>query len=333
VSGSLLLPSGPALERPAPASERSVELEPSLTAAQVEQFRLQGFLVIPELCERTEQHEIRRLLLALFERRAGREEGQQFDMLSLDRDSQAPVQPQIVKPGLYAPALLQTRYFRRIETLARQLLGRETAFSFDHSILKPAGSAAATPWHQDEAHHPDPNFHHEQISFWMPLQDVSLDNGCMSYVPGSNLGALLPHHSLGNDPRVHAIECSTDHFDESLAQPQPVAAGACILHAGRTLHSARPNRSDADRLVYVLAFRGPLLPRREPLLFPWLAAKQTASLERSRRWRRHGGYLVLTVRRLRQVLLSDLRRLPQQFRKLLHLARAGLRWLAKARLR
>lgn len=311
----------------APALARSIALEPALTAAQVELFRQQGFLVVPEACERAEQLEIRSQLLALFESRVGREEGNQFDMLGLDRGQQPPVQPQIVKPGLYAPALLQTRYFRRVEAMAQQLLGRQTAFSFDHSILKPAGSATATPWHQDEAHHPDPNFHHEQISFWMPLQDVTLHNGCMSYVPGSNLGALLPHRSFGDDPRVHAIECPGEHFDQALAQPQPVAAGTCILHAGRTLHSALPNRSDGGRLAYVLAFRGPLLPRREPLLFPWLAGKRTASLERSRYWRRHGGYLVLLVRRLRQALLSDPRRLPQQLRKLLHLARASLRRL------
>ena len=93
---------------------------------------------------------------------------------------------------------------------------------------------------------------------------VTLHNGCMSYVPGSNLGALLPHRSFGDDPRVHAIECPGEHFDQALAQPQPVAAGTCILHAGRTLHSALPNRSDGGRLAYVLAFRGPLLPRREP---------------------------------------------------------------------
>lgn len=294
-----------------------------LSAAQTHRFQQEGFLVLPALSDEVEVNLIRSLLMALFDRQTGREEGNQFDMLSLDDGRHGALQPQLIKPGLYAPALLQTRYFLRVEALARQLLGRETTLSFDHSILKPAGSLVATPWHQDEAHHEDAYFHHEQISFWMPLQDVSEHNGCMSYVPGSNLGPLLPHGSLNGDPCIHALECSTEHFDVAAALPQPVSAGSCILHSGRTLHSALPNRSNADRLVYVLVFRGPLIPRRERVLYPWLQAKRTASLLRGRRWRRHGGHLVLIARRLRQLLRSDLRTLPVKVRKLLHLTRAS----------
>jgi len=58
------------------------------------------------------------MLQGLFECRAGHDEGQQFDMLGLDRDGQAPIQPQILKPGLYAPALLQTQYLLAQSPLA-----------------------------------------------------------------------------------------------------------------------------------------------------------------------------------------------------------------------
>lgn len=328
MSGSLLLPH--AVAAPAVLATRPAEAAAPLGESQCESFRQRGFLVLPALCEADEQQDIRELLLRLFDAQTGREEGNHLDMLGLDLGQQPALQPQLVKPGLYAPALLQTRYFRRVEALARQLLGPGAEFSFDHSILKPAGSAAATPWHQDEAHHLDPHFHHEQISFWMPLQDVTLDNGCMRYVPGSNRGALLPHRSFGDDPRIHAIECLARYFDETAAEPQPVSAGSCILHSGRTLHSALPNHSGAGRLAYVLAFRGPLLPRPEALLFPWQAAKQTASLERSRRWRRQGGYRVLLRRRLNNLLHSDLRSLPIRLRKLVHLGRAWLRRVRSA---
>lgn len=151
----------------------------------------------------------------------------------------------------------------------------------------------------------------------MPLQDVGEVNGCMQYVPGSNRGPLLAHRSINDDPRIQAIECPVELFDASTAQPQPMPAGWCVLHDGRTLHSALPNHSSTDRLAYVLAFRGPLTARSEPLRFAWLDAKRTASIERSQRWRRRGGLLVLLARRLRQLLLSDLRTVPVKLRKLL----------------
>lgn len=296
-----------------------------LSTIEVQRFHDEGFLVVPELCDAAELHEIRSILRGLFAQRAGRVEGNQFDMLSLDREGGDAIQPQIIKPNLYAPALLHTAHFHRVRAIARQLLGPGAQFSFDHSILKPAGKVAATPWHQDEAHNRDPNFHHDQISFWMPLQDVSEENGCMRYVAGSNHGPLLPHRSLNDDPRVHMIECPTRYFDESAAVAKPVPAGWCILHGVRTLHSALPNRSAADRLVYVLAFRGPPIPRSAPGHFSWLETKRTAGIERAMHWRRQGGFWVLFGRRLRQILRSDIRALPLMLTKLAHLSRVRLK--------
>ena len=304
-----------ALSRGMPA-----DLRPALTADEVGIFREDGFLVLPRACDESEVRDIRALLMNLFALRAGREEGNQFDMLSLDKDGES-IQPQIVKPSLYAPALLRTAHFRRMRDVARQLLGHDAELCFDHSILKLAGKRAATPWHQDEAYNLDSNFDYDQISFWMPLQDVSEENGCMRYVPGSNRGPLLPHRSLNDDPRIQAIECPVDSFDESAARAYPVPAGWCILHDGRTLHSALPNGSNTDRLVYVLAFRGALRPRREPQRLTWLQSRRTASDERSQRWRRQGGVLVVLWRRVRKVLKSDLRTLPFKLRRLLHTLR------------
>lgn len=303
----------------------SRETHAPLSAADTQRFREEGFLVVPQLCDSAELQEIRSILLGLFDQQAGRDEGNQFDMLSLDHKGWDAIQPQIVKPSLYAPALLNTPHFRRVQAMAQQLLGADAQFSFDHSILKPVGKVAATPWHQDEAHRHDPHFHYDQISFWMPLQDVSEQNGCMRYVPKSNLGPLLPHRSLNDDPRIHALECPAEYFDESAAVAQPVPAGWCILHAGRTLHSALPNRSSANRLAYVMAFRGPPVPRSEPVHFAWLESQRTASSERSLRWRYRGGLLVLLMRWVRRGLLSDSRRLSFKLRKIVHLSRAALR--------
>ena len=295
-----------------------------LSHAEAQRFHQQGFLVVPELCDRDEMHEIRTTLQTLFQQQTGRNEGNQFDMLSLDREGSQALQPQILKPSLYAPALLRTPFHQRVRAMAVQLLGPDAEFVFDHSILKPAGSAAATPWHQDEAHGHDPRLHYEQISFWMPLQDVSIQNGCMRYVPGSNLGPLLPHRSLNDDPRIHAIECPSDYFDASTARAQPVRAGTCILHSGRTLHSALPNRSAADRLVYVIAFRGPPVPRHEPVTYTWLDSKRTAGIERREQWHRRGGFWVLLARQLRQLLLSDIRALALRLQRSFRQKRPGL---------
>lgn len=296
--------------------------EAVLSPVAIRRYADDGFLALPDLCGAADMTLIRTTLLELFRRQAGRNEGAQFDMLGTDEDATKARQPQIVKPSVFAPTLLKTAYFERLRAAARQLLGDDARFSFDHSILKPAGSAAATPWHQDEAHHNHKYLRYRQVSFWMPLQDTPIEKGCMRYVPGSDRGPLLPHRWLNDDPRIHAIECSTDYFDESLAVAMPVTAGSCILHDGRTLHSALPNVSAEDRLAYIVAFTAPPVFSRNARHSTFLS-NDTANRRRRNSWLLRGGFLIYALRRLRRVLRSNPRSLSLKVRMFVRALRAS----------
>jgi ectoine hydroxylase-related dioxygenase (phytanoyl-CoA dioxygenase family) len=263
-----------------------------------------GFVVVPDFCEAREVAWLRSTLAELFHQHTGRDQGQQFDMLGHDVEAKGARQPQILKPSQLVPALLHTTYAKRVAAVAKQLLGPDARFSFDHSILKPAGSAAATPWHQDEAHQDSPRLRYPQISFWLALQDTAAENGCMRYVPGSQRGPLLPHRRLNDDPRVHAIECSTAHFDATAAVITPATAGCCILHCSRTLHSALPNLSSTDRIAYIMAFTGPPVAVERSRRFA-IPAGRTANRRRRIRWLLRGGILRVMAQRLRRVLAGN----------------------------
>jgi ectoine hydroxylase-related dioxygenase (phytanoyl-CoA dioxygenase family) len=294
-------------------SSRAVTVGKPLSACELKRFHDEGFLLLADVCVGAELARMHELLSGLFERATGYDEGNLFDMLGTDHKGQAAAQPQLLEPSLYAPQLLLTAHFSRIQAIARQLLGDDAQFNFDHSIVKRAGTLAATPWHQDEAHHRDPAHEFDQISFWMPMQDVAERNGCMCYVPGSNLGEVLPHRSLGGDTSLHALECPDTEFNVASSVAVPMRAGSCVMHGGRTLHGALPNPSTADRLAYVLVFRSAPRPRRDPARYAWLDAQHTADADRKQRWLRHGGYLVVLLRRLRR--LRSLRRLAAIMRR------------------
>ena len=55
---------------------------------------------------------------------------------------------------------------------------------------------------------------YQQISFWLPLQEATVGNGSLRYIPGSNCGPILTHRSPNNDPRIMALEC-VGGFDPS----------------------------------------------------------------------------------------------------------------------
>jgi hypothetical protein len=233
--------------------------------------------------------------------------------------------PQLLYPVNYAPELRDTLFRRNALAIARSLLGPEARPAFEHAVLKPAGHGATTPWHQDEAHRFDPDFDYEQVSVWMPLQDVDQSNGCMLYMAGSHQEGLIRHKSPKDDPAVYALEADRALFDESQAVACPLKAGECVVHSGRTLHSAGPNRGETERIAYVLAFELPPKPRGTHREFRWNVERHPAALERRRDWRRRGGFIVEVLRRFRN-------RLPSNPLGLWYDARIALRaWLRRSR--
>ena len=94
--------------------------------------------------------------------------------------------------------------FSRCRALAEALLDRPVQYRFDHAIYKPAFNGRATAWHQDEAYTLDPTL--VTAHFWGPMQDVSVQMGCMQFIPGSHRERIWPHQRLERLRHAHALE-------------------------------------------------------------------------------------------------------------------------------
>jgi ectoine hydroxylase-related dioxygenase (phytanoyl-CoA dioxygenase family) len=251
----------------------------ALTPEQIVSFRARGFVTLDAITTPDELERLREIFVRLFTMRAGREKGRHFDLAGTDEEDRPAGLPQVLNPLEFAPELAETQFRANALAIAKQLLGDEAIFWFEHSILKPAGYGAATPWHQDEAHRNDPGSDYEQISIWMPLQEATAANGCMEFIPGSHRGPVLRHWSPNDDPRVTALECVGD-FDPARAELCPLPAGGATVHHCRTLHHAGPNVSDIPRYAYILAFRGKSTPNPAFTGYAWNAVKRTAAQAR-----------------------------------------------------
>jgi ectoine hydroxylase-related dioxygenase (phytanoyl-CoA dioxygenase family) len=276
---------------------------PLLTDGQVTFFKEHGYLALDRITSDEDMMEIRRVLVDLFERKAGHEQGAYFNFAGNEKDANAPSIPQIMAPRNFAGDLAKSEFRRNATRLARQILGPEARFHIDHTLMKPPVTGVPTPWHQDEAFK-DPKIFQDEISIWMPLQAVNDVNGCMMFIPATNRGEVLPHRTPGNDPSVHAIECY-EGFNPADAVTCPLPAGGCTIHSGRTLHGAGPNRSDAPRYAYVLIFHLPAVPVQNPRTFPWLQGKATDRMERQQKWNKKGGKFVLLYRKFRDKEFRD----------------------------
>ena len=233
---------------------------------------------MPPITTPAEVEWLRGVYDALFERRAGREDGRQFDLGGTDEEGKAAVLPQILDPARYAPEL-NTGLFRvNALAIAKQLLGPEARANGDHAIFKPALTGAETPWHQDEAYWGE-EYEYNAFSMWMPLQPATMENGCMQFVPRSHKWDIVPHQSINNDPRIHGLE-TLEKPNADTVVACPLLAGGCTIHHNRTMHYAGANRSEMPRRAYIMLFGTPPKKRTEGRIFQWMRDKQTARQKR-----------------------------------------------------
>jgi hypothetical protein len=273
-----------------------------LSTSEIDQFRRDGFINIRQACSREETIEIRRMLEDLYARKVGVKEGAQFDVLK-PAEISAITLGQVTNPSNYAPALRKTAFVAKACALASQILGPRSFNSFDLVLMKPAFEGAATPWHQDQAYR-KLNYEFDEITLWLPLQDVDENSGCMQFVPGSHTGQIKPHRSPNGDCKAHSLECCyLPSSPETVSVPMQL--GDCSIHDGRVLHGSPANRSSVNRYAYILTFRNPMVPPATAKPYSWLQQRQDAAAERREAWLRRGGIFVVLWRELRRGQFSN----------------------------
>lgn len=155
-----------------------------------------------------------------------------------------------------APPLRETGIYKLCGKMACVLLEtNRTWCHFDHAIYKSAGSDAVL-WHQDMAASRT-RLLGRSVHFWIPLQDTSIRDGGMMFVPGSNRGKLLRHErqTVVEGPQIRVAPEAFPSCFESRVLP----IGGLSVHTPLTLHASAPNQGDSVRKAWILQF-GSRLP-------------------------------------------------------------------------
>lgn len=148
-----------------------------------------------------------------------------------------------------------------------QLLGGAVRFWHDQLFVKPPYQGGVVAWHQDYSYwtRTQPMAH---LSCWIGLDDSTIENGCVHYVPGSHRWNLLPVTGLAQD--MNSIESVLT--DEQREQFKPVGielkTGECSFHHPLMVHGSYENKSDRPRRGAVInVFRdGVRSASNDPLL-------------------------------------------------------------------
>jgi len=254
----------------------------TLTKDQIEFFHREGFLAIDELTDQKDVAFLREVYDHIFTEQAGRELGDQFDLAGTDEDGKVASLPQILNPARYAPEIENSQLFINATVVVKQLLSEKVVCRFAHAIFKPARIGAETPWHQDAAYW-SPDMTYRSISIWVPLQEVTEENGCMQFVPHSHEWDVVTHQSINNDPRIHGLELTLEEMKRvKNVVSCPLPAGGATFHGAYMMHYTAPNCSNVPRRALILNAGNPNITRTKPRKFPWMEEKNTARDKRAK---------------------------------------------------
>ena len=117
-------------------------------------------------------------------------------------------------------------------------------------IFKPPGIGGEVTCHQDSTFiYTEPE---SCIGFWFALEDATLENGCMQFIPGAHKLPLKKRNYKRPDG-TYVIE-TIDNTPWPLERlvPAEAKAGAMVIFDGRAPHLSAANRSDKSRHAYTL---------------------------------------------------------------------------------
>ena len=119
------------------------------------------------------------------------------DFCDMSGDYERPVETfsliNVMLPRRYFPEWRGNVYERRAHAIAEQLCGAGMELDYDQLLAKrPHKTDAVFEWHQDQAYWPV--FEDSRTAtVWLAIDDSTLANGCMRFVPGSHLFPIRPH--------------------------------------------------------------------------------------------------------------------------------------------
>lgn len=143
----------------------------------------------------------------------------------------------------FSPHLQQMIGSARVVEVMSRIIGPDLWVRRDTAIIKKPGGEEF-PWHQDNGYN---QLLDGYVQFWIACNGMNNDNGGVWLIPGSHKMGLRPHHMQGS----HAVFSEPIPKGALCAEADP---GDVLVFSSYILHRTGPNRTQKDRIAYLVEF-------------------------------------------------------------------------------
>lgn len=224
-------------------------MKTDLSAEQIAFYRENGFVVLDEFLSPQELETWRAAVDAAVAARGKRKISTRDDMVEKDEYYDR-VFVQRINLWQDNPAMRELILDERIGQMAAALEGIDGIRVWhDQALIKqPWGNPTA--WHLDAPYWSFSSVH--SISIWIALDDATLQNGCLYFLPGSHKKQSFDNVGIGQN--IGDLFRVYPEFGEIEPVPAPMKAGSCSFHNGLVAHGAGANMTPRSRRAMTCAF-------------------------------------------------------------------------------
>jgi non-heme Fe2+,alpha-ketoglutarate-dependent halogenase len=140
----------------------------------------------------------------------------------------------------------------RIVTRITDLLGDNVVAWGSHFFCKMPGDGKRVAWHQDSSYWPlTPSM---AVTAWLAIDDATVENACMRYIPGTHQFGHLTYTLSENDEAnvLNQTVAGAEKFGEPVNVE--LKAGEISIHSDLLLHGSEANQSSKRRCGLTLRY-------------------------------------------------------------------------------
>lgn len=229
-----------------------------LTHAQLQQFKIDGYLLLPQVLSSQQVQDLRALTTRQLRQRTA--------PFELEADVQYPGAP-VSKTATGGETIRRLRMAHQrhssfaeaaqnplITKPIRQILGGEKLFiNPNHHncvMTKLPEFSSVTHWHRDTRYW---NFDNKYlVNAWIALGDEEQDNGCMKILPGSHRWEVRPEAL--DDAQFLIPDHADNQWRLDTARLVGLQAGDVLLFSAHCFHAAGKNKTDEPKFSVVFTY-------------------------------------------------------------------------------
>ncbi|MED5408152.1 MAG: phytanoyl-CoA dioxygenase family protein [Pseudomonadota bacterium] len=226
-----------------------------LEQEQIDAFFENGFVLADGFLDLDELDHLRACYMETIDR-LKREQVLENVQSGSDRDEEFQVY-QIRTAHLRHPVFRMLINDSRLLDMVESLIGPDIRLIHYQGIYKPAYTGGEVRWHQDNDYFKVAE--NRTISVWLALDDVTVENGCMWYLPGHH-HQLLEHEQLWSTSEKKGFYLAIPEIDDTRALPAEIKSGGFAIHHCLMPHRSLKNETARPRRGLAMHFMDAKMP-------------------------------------------------------------------------